>query len=76
MKDLKPLPSSNVVRIAPTQGQREWRQGTVRKEVGTHLYEVETNSGQRLRHNHCYLRKTSENKQASDAESNDKYNAI
>ena len=65
-KDLKPLTPGDVVCIAPTQGQQDWRQATVKREVATHSYEVETNSGQTLRCKPRHLRKTSEMTPTSD----------
>ena len=61
-KDLEPLSSGDTVSIAPAQGQKERRQGIVKKEVSTRSYEVKTNSGQTLHRNRRHLRKTSEDK--------------
>ncbi|XP_021370584.1 uncharacterized protein K02A2.6-like [Mizuhopecten yessoensis] len=62
-KDLKPLRSGDIVRIAPTQGLKEWKQGTVQKEVSKRSYTVETSSGSVLRRNRRHLRKSAEVKQ-------------
>ncbi|OWF45053.1 hypothetical protein KP79_PYT26333 [Mizuhopecten yessoensis] len=62
-KDLKPLRSGDIVRIAPTQGPKEWKQGTVQKEVSKRSYTVETSSGRVLRRNRRHLRKSAEVKQ-------------
>ena len=61
-KDLEPFSSGDTIRITAAQGQKEWRQGIVKKEVSTCSYEVKTNFGQTLCRNRLHLRKTSEDK--------------
>lgn len=59
-KDLQPLKPGDLVRIAPIQGQKTWKQGTVKEEVSTRSYNIKTHSGQVLRRNRRHLRKSME----------------
>lgn len=61
-KELSPLQSGEIVRVAPKQGDRErkWFKARVEEQVDIRSYEVRTEDGKLYRRNRCHLRQSEE----------------
>ena len=61
-KELSPLQSGEIVRVAPKQGDRErkWFKARVEEQIGIRPHEVRTEDGKRYRRNRRHLRQSKE----------------
>ena len=72
-KDLKPLASGEIVRVAPTNKRQPWKRARVEAEEGIRSYRVQTEDGTSYRRNRVHLRETSEPFQEDVVEANGKW---